>query len=283
MKFGIFIFATDKAMPIVEVARAAEERGFESLWVPEHVHIPVKRQTPFPLSEDGSLPERYLRAHDPLVALAAAAGATSTIKLGTAVCLVTEHEPIALAKAVASLDDISGGRLLFGVGAGWLREEMEPLGTRFETRWQVTEQRVAAMKRMWTEEEPEYQSEFVNVPRTFVYPKAAQSPHPPVYIGAASCWCRQRVAEWADGWLPTAADPDWLAHGVADLRKRTEAAGRDPDAVGTSLLMADAGLIAAYERAGIERCIFEVPSGPRAAVLPELDRLAKVVAGRTGG
>ena len=215
MKYGVFIFATDLAMDPVSLAVAAEERGFESLFVPEHVHMPVERETRFPRSEDGSLPDEYRRIHDPFVALAAAAGATSEIRLGTGICLVTEHEPIALAKQIASLDMISGGRFEFGIGAGWLAEEMEPLGVRFADRWKVTEQRIAAMKEMWTQEEAEYHSEFVDIPKTYVIPKPTQNPHPPILIGAGSKWgatadCRLGrwlVAEHHGAGLRRARDP----------------------------------------------------------------------------
>ena len=188
MDYGIFIFATDKAMPVLELAPDVESRGFDSFWVPEHVHIPVKRETPFPGTPDGSLPDPYFRCQDPFTLLAGVAAVTSTLKIGTGICLVSQHEPIDLAKRVATLDLLSGGRFLFGIGAGWLREEMEPLGTPFEKRWQVTAERVAAMKALWTQEKAEYHGDYVSVPKTYSYPKPAQTPHPPVYIGAGSRW-----------------------------------------------------------------------------------------------
>lgn len=278
MKFGVFIFATDLAMDPVELAVAAEERGFESLFVPEHVHMPVDRETPFPRSEDGSLPVEYRRIHDPFVALGAAAGATSEIRLGTGICLVTEHEPIALAKQIASLDMISGGRFDFGIGAGWLAEEMEPLGVRFKDRWKVTEQRIEAMKEMWTQVESEYHSEFVDIPRTEVIPKPVQNPHPPILIGAGSKWARQRVVDWADGWLPNITAPGFVERGIQDIQSRAYEAGRDFDEISIHVFGGDDDAIAEYERMGVDRLIFRLPHAGAEEVLPELDRLAALIA-----
>ena len=277
MKYGVFLFATDKAMNFADLAGAAEERGFESIWAPEHVHIPVERETPYPLSEDGELPEMYTRLHDPFIVLAAAAAVTSTIRLGTSICLVTEREPIALAKTVTSLDYISDGRVEFGIGAGWLREEMEPFGVRFETRWKVTQQRVEALKAMWTQDEPSYQSEFVDIPRTFVYPKPKQDPHPPVLIGATSRFARQRVVDWAEGWLPNVSRPDYLERGIADLRERADAAGRDPESIPVTVLGGLTDALSEYERIGVDRVIFMLPSEQESVVMPELDRLAALI------
>ncbi len=278
MKYGVFIFATDLAMDPVSLAVAAEERGFESLFVPEHVHMPVERETRFPRSEDGSLPDEYRRIHDPFVALAAAAGATSEIRLGTGICLVTEHEPIALAKQIASLDMISGGRFEFGIGAGWLAEEMEPLGVRFADRWKVTEQRIAAMKEMWTQDEAEYHSEFVDIPKTYVIPKPTQNPHPPILIGAGSKWARQRIVDWADGWLPNITAPGFVERGIQDIQSRASEAGRDFDEISINVFGAVEDGLAEYERMGVDRCIFRLPDEGADTVVPELDRLAKLIA-----
>ena len=278
MKFGVFIFATDLAMDPVSLAVAAEERGFESLFVPEHVHMPVDRETRFPRSEDGSLPDEYRRIHDPFVALGAAAGATSEIRLGTGICLVTEHEPIALAKQIASLDMISGGRFDFGIGAGWLAEEMEPLGVNFKDRWKVTEQRIAAMKEMWIQDEAEYHSEFVDIPKTYVIPKPVQDPHPPILIGAGSKWARQRVVDWADGWLPNITAPGFVERGIQDIQSRAHEAGRDFDEISIHVFGAVEDGIAEYERMGVDRCIFRLPAEGADVVVPELDRLAGLIA-----
>ena len=280
MKYGVFMFATDKAMHIADLARAAEERGFESLWVPEHAHIPTERRTPYPLARDGELPEMYTRIYDPFVTLGVAAGVTREIKLGTGICLVSQRDPIMLAKEVASLDRLSGGRFLFGIGAGWLREEVEAMGTAFESRWQVTEERIAAMKRAWTDDEVEYSGKFVNIPPTWIYPKPLQQPHPPVYIGAASRYARQRVVDWGDGWLPNRTDPPFVERGMADIRARAEKAGRDPESIPTTVFGSAPEALDEYERMGVERCIHRLPSAPAEEVLSELDTFAKLVAGR---
>ena len=277
MQHGVFIFATDQAMDVVELARAVEERGFECLFVPEHVHMPIERETPFPLTPDGSLPEEYRRIHDPFVALGAAAGATSEIKLGTGICLVTEHEPIALAKQIASLDLISRGRFLFGIGAGWLAEEMEPLGVRFADRWKVTDQRIAAMKAMWTEDEAEYRSEFVDIPKTAVIPKPVQQPHPPILLGAGSKWARQRVVDYCDGWLPNVPAPRFVERGIQDIQSRAAEAGRDFDSISINVFGADPEAKIEYERMGVDRCIHRLPHAGAGEVVAELDRLAKLV------
>ena len=277
MQHGVFIFATDQAMDVVALARAVEERGFECLFVPEHVHMPIDRDTPFPLTPDGSLPEEYRRIHDPFVALGAAAGATTELKLGTGICLVTEHEPIALAKQIASLDLISGGRFLFGIGAGWLAEEMEPLGVHFADRWKVTDQRVAAMKEMWTQDEAEYRSEFVDIPKTAVIPKPVQQPHPPILLGAGSKWARQRVVDYCDGWLPNVPAPRFVERGVQDIQSRAAEAGRDFDTISINVFGADPEAKAEYERMGVDRCIHRLPHAGADEVIAELDRLAKLV------
>ena len=277
MQHGVFIFATDQAMDVVELARAVEDRGFECLFVPEHVHMPIDRDTPFPLTPDGSLPEEYRRIHDPFVALGAAAGATTELKLGTGICLVTEHEPIALAKQIASLDLISAGRFLFGIGAGWLAEEMEPLGVRFADRWKVTDQRIAAMKEMWTQDEAEYRSEFVDIPKTAVIPKPVQQPHPPILLGAGSKWARQRVVDYCDGWLPNVPAPRFVERGVQDIQSRAAEAGRDFDTISINVFGADPEAKAEYERMGVDRCIHRLPHAGADEVIPELDRLAKLV------
>ena len=277
MQHGVFIFATDQAMDVVALARAVEDRGFECLFVPEHVHMPIDRDTPFPLTPDGSLPEEYRRIHDPFVALGAAASATAELKLGTGICLVTEHEPIALAKQIASLDLISGGRFLFGIGAGWLAEEMEPLGVRFADRWKVTDQRVAAMKQMWTQDEAEYRSEFVDIPKTAVIPKPVQQPYPPILLGAGSKWARQRVVDYCDGWLPNVPAPRFVERGIQDIQSRAAEAGRDFDEISINVFGADPEAKSEYERMGVDRCIHRLPHAGADEVVPELDRLAKLV------
>jgi len=191
MHLGVFSYNVEYGARPDELARAAEERGFESFWVGEHTHIPAARQTPYP--GGGPLPKPYYHMADPFVSLMAAAAATRTIKLGTGICLVVEHDPIVLAKSVATLDWLSNGRVLFGIGGGWNREEMEHHGTPFARRWQVLRERVLAMKALWTQEEASFHGEFVNFDRAISFPKPVQTPHPPILFGGATAQGRARV------------------------------------------------------------------------------------------
>ena len=277
MKIGVFVFSTDESIHPAVLARAAEERGFESLWLPEHAHVPTSRETPYPLAADGTLPGQYTRIYDPFVALSMAAAVTERIMLGTGICLVSQREPIKLAKAIASLDRLSGGRFLFGIGAGWLREEMEALGTDFKTRWKLTADRVAAMKACWTQDETQYSGEYVEIPPTLVYPKPIQKPHPPIYIGAGSRWARQRVAEWADGWMPNYTKPEFLRKGIADLKSRVAEAGRDPASVTVTVFGAPHDNLDAYRELDVDRCILGLPHAEEAEVLEVLERYAEAL------
>ena len=282
MRYGVSTFFTDKSMPVPALARAVEERGFDSLWMPEHPHIPSQRVTPFPGTKSIEMPERYFRSYDPFVALSVVAAVTTTLKVGTAICLVNEREPIVTAKQVASLDRLSGGRFLFGVSAGWLAEAMEPLGTPFKERWQVARERVEAMKALWQSDEAEYHGKYVDIPRTTVSPKPVQQPHPPIYIGASTKWSRQRVVEWADGWLPLFSPPRRMAEDMKDLRERAERIGRDPKSVSVTLwTKPDAGMLDAYQELGVDRCLFELPSAPTETVMPVLDQVATLIEGRS--
>jgi probable F420-dependent oxidoreductase len=280
MKFGVLMFATDTGVPIDEIARAVEERGFESLWIPEHQHIPVDRVTPYTYAEDGVMPDMYWHTHDPFVALTWAAAATTHLKLGTGICLISQRDPIATAKQVASLDRYANGRFLFGVGAGWLAEEIEATGTPFASRWQVSAERMAAMKQIWTQDEPEYHGAFVDLPKTRIFPKPQQRPHPPVYIGATSAYSRQRVIDWeVDGWLPHIEAKHDLIGGATDLRDRAARAGRDPDSIRISVISDLPNAVDLCEQAAAERCIAIIPQAPAATVMAELDRLAKRIPG----
>ena len=198
MHVGLSHFPTVYSMPAVELAVAAEERGFDSLWVVEHTHIPASRRTPYPMG--GDLPSIYWEAYEPFTYLAQVAAVTQTLKIGTGICLVPEHHPIALAKRVASLDALSQGRFLFGVGAGWLAEELENHGVAYAQRWRVLREHVLAMQACWTEKDAEFHGEFVDFDPVWVEPKPVSQPHPPVYIGATSTWAMARIAEYAQGW-----------------------------------------------------------------------------------
>ncbi len=274
MQFGVQSAPTESSIAAPELARAIEARGFDSYWVPEHVHIPVRHASRYPGSADGALPDAFYQLHDPFIALATAAAVTERIRLGTAVCLITEHEPIALAKTIASLDVLSGGRFLFGIGAGWFREEMEPLGTPYEDRWAITEDRVRAMRALWTEPEAEFHGRHLDFPPLVLRPKPAQQPHPPVYLGAVSRWAAARVVAYCDGWLPQGHNLEAIASGMEAIRTLAPKAGRDPESIPTTVFNASPDLIAEYERLGAERCVFVLPPLPEADFLPRLDALA---------
>src|SRR6185503_11198769 len=200
MDVGIAIFPTDYAMRVDELARAVEERGYESLWFPEHTHIPVSRRSPWPGGP--TLPREYWQTHDLFVALATAAAVTTRLKVASGICLLVERDPITTAKEVASLDHLSGGRVIFGIGAGWNAEEMENHGTVFRTRWRLLRERVLAMKKIWTEDEPSFEGEFVRFAPIWSWPKPVQKPHPPVFLGGHGRRALERVVDYCDGWLP---------------------------------------------------------------------------------
>ena len=277
MKFGVSIFNTDYSMRIDELARAAEERGFESLWLPEHTHIPKSRKSPWPGGPN--LPKEYWHALDPFVALATAAAVTTRLKIGTAICLVVERDPIVLAKQVASLDFLSNGRFLFGIGGGWNAEEMENHGTNFKKRWRLLRERVLAMKEIRTEDEPEFHGEFVNFDPIWSWPKPVQKPHPPVLLGNNTPKALDRIVEYCDGWFPIAGRAGDLATGIAALRRLAEKAGRDPRTISVSASAAspEENAVREYEKAGVERAIFPLPSAGRDKVLPVLDRYATLM------
>jgi probable F420-dependent oxidoreductase len=274
-RFGISIFPTDYSIQPVELARAAEERGFESLFVTEHTHIPTSRQTPWPGGAD--LPKEYWHTHDPFVALAAAAAATERIRLGTGICLVVERDPIQLAKEVASLDMISGGRFVFGIGAGWNREEMENHGSAFDTRWKLVRERVLAMKEIWANDEPEYHGEFVDFDPIWSWPKPVQPGGPPIWLGAQSKWAFDRVVEYCDGWMPIGL-MGGLEEGMKGLREAADRAGRSFDAIDKAVF-ATVPTAEGCEKnleLGFTELVFALPSEPSDAILPMLDGFAEI-------
>jgi probable F420-dependent oxidoreductase len=277
MKFGISMFSTDYAIRPDELAREAEGRGFESLWLPEHTHIPTSRRSPWP--GGGDLPEEYWHTYDLFVALTAAAMATTRIRVATGICLLIERDPITTAKEVASLDMLSGGRFIFGIGGGWNAEEMENHGTSFKKRWRLLRERVLAMKEIWTRDEAEYHGEFVNFDKIWSYPKPVQKPHPPILMGGDGPTTFDRVIEYCDGWMPIGVRMTGLMEKIAELRRRAEQAGRDPGKISISISGAkpDRSVIDEYEAAGIERMIFMVPAAGRDVVLPLLDKYAGLI------
>lgn len=274
VNFGVSIFPTDKTMQPVELAQAVEERGFDSLFFPEHTHIPASRDTPFPAG--GDLPEHYWRSHDPFVALGAAAAVTNRIKLGTGICLVIERDPIQLAKECASLDVISEGRFIFGIGAGWNREEMENHGANYKQRWKVVREKILAMKTIWTEDEPEFHGEFVDFDPIWSWPKPVQAGGPPIWMGANSKWTFDRVAEYCDGWMPIGGPG---SGGIANMKEAAEKRGRRFEDITLALFGApnDAEQLNGRIEQGFSELVFGLPQGNRDEVLATLDQYAKLV------
>jgi probable F420-dependent oxidoreductase len=281
VRLGLSIFPTDETPSPADLGRMAQERGFESLFFPEHTHIPASRATPHPAGID--LPREYARLLDPLIACTAAAGATSTLRVGTAVCLVAQHDPIVLAKQVASADLVSGGRLVFGVGAGWNVEEMRHHGTEPEERFAIVRERVEAMREIWTHEEATYHGKHVRFDRVWSWPKPVQRPHPPVLVGGNGPRVLERVLAYGDGWMPNreAQDEPLLAR-VADLRERAAAAGRAVEVTVNNASTAPERLDL-LERAGIERAVFHLPAAGADAVEARLERIEAGVRSLRGG
>jgi len=277
MKYALSMFPTEYAIRIDDLARAAEERGFESFVGPEHTHIPTSRRTPFPGGTE--LPQEYSHTLDPFVALSAAAAVTTRLKLGTAICLVIERDPIVLAKEVASLDLLSGGRFLFGVGVGWNAEEMENHGTDPKTRRGLMRERIEAMKAIWTQEQPNYHGRFVHFDPIWSYPKPVQKPHPPILMGGQGTKALRGVIEYCDGWMPIPARIKDLGPQVAELRRQAAKAGRDPQSISITIFWGrgDKEAIEQYEQAGAERVIFLLPPAPADKVMPKVDELAKLI------
>ena len=298
MDIGIFSLNTEYTMPADELAREAEARGLESLWLPEHTHIPAVREgmhesqlqrmdstiraTPEDTSAlpEGELPREFFHMADPFIGLAAAAAVTKTLKLGTAISIVTQHDPIVQAKQIASLDHISNGRFIFGIGAGWLKEEMLNHGTPPKRRWKVLTENIEAMKQIWTQEEASYHGEFVNFDRIISYPKPLTKPHPPILLGCMkSAVGLQRVVDLCDGWLPEAEILSDMAPATADLHERARADGRDPGSIPISFICVDAPDKEKLERcqaAGVVRTVVRVPTEGRDVILPFLDEYAVI-------
>jgi len=272
VKFGAAIFPTDYGISMSELAPPVEQAGFESLWVAEHSHIPVSRQSPW--AGGPELPKHYWHTMDPFVALTAAALASKTLLVGTGICLVVERDPIHTAKEVASLDHISNGRFLFGVGGGWNREEMADHGTEFSTRWKLLRERIQAMKAIWTQDEAEYHGEMVDFGSMWSWPKPIQKPHPPIILGGSGPNILKRVVNYADGWMPNRGD---VAERIGDLREMAQAAGRGHIPV-TAYPRADAADIERLSAAGVDRCIYYLPPDGRDAALSRLDVLARLIA-----
>jgi len=277
MKTGVFMFSTDYAIRPDDLGRAAEERGFESLFLPEHTHIPCSRRSPWPGGKD--LPKDYWHTHDLFVALAMVAAVTKRIKIGTGICLVVERDPITTAKEVATLDFLSGGRVLFGVGGGWNAEEMENHGTNFQTRWKLMRERIEAMKAIWQKDEPEYHGEFVRFDPIWSYPKPAQKPHPPVIVGGSGAPARRRAVAYGEGWMPIPGRGESIGDAIRDLHALAAKAGRDPRSIPVTIFgaRAEAKALEEYRSVGVDRVLFPLPAADGDTVLPLLDGYAKLL------
>jgi probable F420-dependent oxidoreductase len=276
VKIGIIAHATPDAPDFAALARHAEALGFESLWSGEHTVVPVATSTPYRGGEP--MPEAMKRLPDPLVALALAAGATKTLRLGTAVCLVPEHDPILLAKQVATIDALSGGRFHFGIGAGWIREETEVMGGDFAHRWRQTREYVAAMKALWTQDEAAFAGEYVNFPALWAWPKPVQRPHPPILIAGALERAAARVADYGDGWIPHAndVDPAAIAAGRARIAALMRDKGRSPDALDVTVWggKPERALMAEFADAGTTRILFVFGPGKVSETAGRMENLA---------
>lgn len=277
MDIGLLIFPTDTTIDPVELGREAEARGFESLWFPEHSHIPASRDTPWGGRAGAPpLPEFYWRTHDQFVALAAVAGATERIRLGTGICLVAQRDPIWLAKEVASLDRISGGRFVFGIGYGWNREELAHHGVAYSERRDRLRESVLAMKQLWTEDEAEFHGQHVDFAPSWAWPKPVQRPHPPVILGgSAGPRTAAHIAEFCDGWMPIGGRYP-LDDGLAEIRTACDAQGRDPGSIHLGVFGAkpDREALDGLAERGVQRAVLGLPQGDRDEVLATLDRYA---------
>jgi probable F420-dependent oxidoreductase len=276
MDFGVMMFPTDYAVAPGEIARMAEERGFESLFFPEHTHIPASRETDYP--GGGELPPEYAHTHDPFVALTAAAAATERLRMGTGICLVIERDPITTAKEVASLDQLSDGRFLFGVGAGWNAEEMRNHGTDRGQRFNVMRERIEAMKAIWMEDEASYHGRYVDFDRIWSWPKPAQRPYPPIIVGGNGRRVLDRVIAYGDEWMPNRiGSPEELGERVERLGRMAADAGRATPKVGLYAAPAKPTEMQRYEAVGVSRYVLYVPPVPRPEAEDRLDHLARVV------
>ena len=279
MDFGAAMFFTDYSMSPADLGRALEDRGFESIWAPEHSHIPSSRATPFP--QGGELPQKYYDAMDPFVTLTAAAMVTRKLRIGTGVCLVTQRDPIQTAKLVASIDQVSSGRFLFGVGGGWNAEEMADHGTAFQTRFKLMRERVEAMKAIWTEDEPEYHGELVAFPKMKSWPKPVQKPHPPVIVGGAFPHAARRAIRYGDGWIPHAGRPQYsdVTDFLPKFREMMTEAGRSLAEVPITVFGVPENLdrLKHYRDRGVARVVVSLPSALAEEILPALDRWAELI------
>jgi probable F420-dependent oxidoreductase len=277
MKIGLYVVPTATSMAVPALAHALEERGFESIWVPEHSHIPTSGSTPYP--GRGPVTRDFAQTLDPLLALTAAAVATNRLKLGTGICLLIQRDTIHTAKSIATLDVVSGGRVLFGVGGGWNKPEMENHGTAYASRFQKLEEQLEALGRIWSQDEPEYHGRFVDFDPIWCWPKPVTKPHPPIYIGGETDHTLRRIVRLADGWLPRVRNPEMVLSGIDRLRGFARAAGRAESSIAISAfgLPARDEALAPFRDAGVDRAIIALPPGSVDETLARLDRYAALI------
>lgn len=277
MKIGVLIFATDYTIAMDELATELESRGFESLFVPEHTHIPASRQSAWPGGPD--LPRDYWHTYDPFVALSFAAAATEELKLGTGICLLPQRDTITTAKSIASLDRMSAGRFIFGIGGGWNKEEMAHHGTQYQTRFARMREQVLAMKALWSEEEAAFHGEHVSFDESWAHPKPVQTPNPPVVLGGETDYTLKRVVDYCDGWLPRARHGFDAAANMARLARFADDAERDFSTLTVSVFGAepDEKVLGGYRDAGINRSLIALPAIGRDKVLAILDGYAPLL------
>ncbi len=274
MKFGVHLFATDYSISPGQLAREAEDRGFESVWFPEHSHIPVDHS---PAPGGGDVEKRYYDTLDLFVAMGAAVATTQHINVGSGVCLVPQRHPINTAKAIASLDQLSGGRILFGIGAGWNRPEMENHGTDPVRRWKLMRERIEAMQAIWTTSTAEYHGEFVDFDPMMQWPKPVQRPHPPILLGNAGARALQRTVRYADEWMPISRRIEDLSESLGKLERLAAEAGRDPIPFTAYGIPVNEEAVEQMAGLGASRCIFALAAATEAEALPQLDRQARLV------
>ena len=277
MHIGVMIFDTDYSMPVNELAIALEERSFESLFVPEHTHIPASRESAWP--GGANLPKDYWHTFDPFVSLSFAAAATKNLKVGTGICLLPQRDTIVAAKLVASLDRLSEGRFLFGIGGGWNKEERGHHGVAYTERFARMEEQVAAMKGLWQEEEFGYQGEYVKFTPSWAHPKPVQTPHPPILLGGETDYTLRRVVKYCDGWLPRARHGFDAAANMTRLHEMADSVGRSMETLSVTVFGApgDRATLASYQEAGVERALLGLPSADKDVVLPMLDKFQELL------
>lgn len=276
MEVGISTFPTDYSIDIAILAKKAEDFGYDSLWLAEHPILPVNSKTPWPGSSDGKIPKKYADTADPFVALGRASAVTEKLLLGTGICLVPERNPLILAKEIATLDMYSKGRFLFGIGAGWLREETEIMGGDFPHRWTQTREAVMAMKELWTTVESEYHGTYYDFPPVYSFPMPTQRPHPPIYLGGHAKNVFKRLVSWGNAWMPNRITPQEIEDGRKQIESLCIESGRDPNEIGITVygVAADRELLKDFESAGAERAVVSIDSVEEKQAIEQLEDMA---------